>query len=211
MAMRSYWNHPFQEGTTIVTVEGRDLAGNTRRCHRTITVSDAEKPAWNTKEGSVDSDLTLLVDETCTRSAESIWREYEELGWAPEGTDNCGTTSIVKQIRKDGKVLVDDSAEESDMSVAGPGTYEVVYTITDAHDNHRSHTATLNLEDKNPGKFEVGVHPIKYPMKDAFGNLYPTECEFNIEVKPKAHPVDLTCPDDVVVTTLEKTGFGAEV
>ena len=62
--------------------------------------------------------------------------------------------------------------------------------------------------DKKPGKFEVGVHPIKYPMKDAFGNLYPTECEFNIEAAESARPQSWCSPFEVgVVEMLAEPDF----
>ena len=56
------------------------------------------------------------------------------------------------------------------MSVAGPGTYEVVYTITDAHDNHRSHTATLSAGHRLL-KFELAGRPsgLNPPVWSCFG------------------------------------------
>jgi hypothetical protein len=55
--------------------------------------------------------------------------------------------------------------------------------------------------------YEIGETPISYTLKDAFNNAYEGECMFVVEVKPKAHPVVLTCPADVVVRTLKWSRF----
>lgn len=60
-----------------------------------------------------------------------------------------------------------------------------------------------------PGrKFPVGIHPMSYALVDAFGNVAPEECSFNVIVRRKAHPVNLTCPGDQELRTLERAGFG---
>jgi hypothetical protein len=62
---------------------------------------------------------------------------------------------------------------------------------------------------KHPGdSFGVGVHDVKYAMKDPSGNDMVNECTFTITVKQKSHPVELTCPSDVTVNTLQDAGFG---
>jgi hypothetical protein len=55
---------------------------------------------------------------------------------------------------------------------------------------------------------EVGSHTISYPLRDASGNLAEEECEFVIDIVPKAHPVTITCPADVRVDTVEFADFG---
>jgi len=62
---------------------------------------------------------------------------------------------------------------------------------------------------KYPGmKFDVGSHVVNYAVEDAFANvLEDSECSFTVEVKQKAHPVSLTCPADVIMTTLEDASF----
>jgi len=54
----------------------------------------------------------------------------------------------------------------------------------------------------------VGDHPVAYPLKDASGNGLAEECRFVITVKPKAHPVEVTCPPTVVTRTLPGAEFG---
>ena len=54
----------------------------------------------------------------------------------------------------------------------------------------------------------MGSHVVNYAVADAFGNvLEDEECSFTIEVKQKAHPVDLMCPANVIMTTLEDASF----
>jgi len=279
--------HPFRVGTTIVTVEGRDLAGNTRSCHRTVKVADSQRPDW-TKD-DVDKEVTIYVDKSCTRTPTSVFSEYESAsGFAPTGKDNCGVEGVTKVIKgPGGDVIFDDSSEMTDELLRGPGTYELVYTLKDVNGNSRQHVVVLHLEDNTPptkvagcpedGKpgdmvngtstsgtyveveadeitgmatwtlpevvednclpygvaplpeesnsvgtpaesaepkkrkatLPVGNHEISYPIEDAFGNRYNEECKFVITVVPKAHPVKLTCPEDVEVNTYELSPFGA--
>ena len=46
-------------------------------------------------------------------------------------------------------------------------------------------------------------------MPDNAGNLMEEECNFVIEVKPKAHPVVVTCPDAVAETVARLKWWGA--
>ena len=46
-------------GKALLTVEGRDLARNTRECHRTVVVADREKPVW--ENTNVETQITLSV------------------------------------------------------------------------------------------------------------------------------------------------------
>lgn len=67
----------------------------------------------------------------------------------------------------------------------------------------------VEAEGKKPGRrYVIGVHSVSYPIQDAFGNVAPEECDFTITVKPRAHPVVVTCPDDVTINTVERAGFG---
>jgi len=66
-----------------------------------------------------------------------------------------------------------------------------------------------SVPKKHPGdEFGVGVHDVKYAMKDASGNSMDAECTFTITVKQKAHLVELTCPPSVEVNTITDAGFG---
>jgi hypothetical protein len=81
-------------------------------------------------------------------------------------------------------------------------------------DNCEGHgTVPDAMEQSDPQKYPgmtlpVGSHVVNYAVEDAFGNvLEDAECSFTVEVKQKAHPVYLTCPDDVIMTTLEDASF----
>merc|ERR1719456_1074764 len=119
--------HPFRVGETIVTVEGKDLAGNTRSCHRTVKVTDTQKPKWTVDGTSVDQEITVYVDGGCTRTATSVFAEYESIGWVAGGTDNCGVEGVARQVKKDGAVVYDDTKTNADDVLRGPGEYELVY------------------------------------------------------------------------------------
>ena len=43
-------------------VEGKDLAGNLRRCFREVVVEDTQRPVWLTPTKSVSKSFTMLVD-----------------------------------------------------------------------------------------------------------------------------------------------------
>ena len=45
-------------------MEGRDLAGNTRSCHRTVKVADSQRPDW-TKD-DVDKEVTMSAPEAAS-------------------------------------------------------------------------------------------------------------------------------------------------
>jgi hypothetical protein len=92
---------------------------------------------------------------------------------------------------------------------------EITWTPpTISGDNCDAHgTVPDAMEQSDPPKypgmtFPVGSHVVNYAVEDAFGNvLEDEECTFTVEVKQKAHPVDLVCPADVILTTLEDASF----
>lgn len=163
--------HAFQVGDTVVTLEGRDLAGNMQSCRFDVKVVDEQKPKWLVSAGTVDSEgLSLAVDGECARAAPAAFHAYEELGWKPEGTDNCGVAGVQKEVLKGGKVLYDDSAESDSATLSGPGSYELSYTLTDVHGLIARHTVMLKLADEEPPK------AIECP-EDIFVEIEATETE----------------------------------
>lgn len=81
-------------------------------------------------------------------------------------------------------------------------------------DNCEAHgTVPDAMEQSDPQKYPgmtlpVGSHVVNYAVEDAFGNvLEDAECSFTVEVKQKAHPVHVVCPDDVIMSTLEDASF----
>jgi len=264
--------HTFKVGRTTVVVEGRDLAGNTRRCTRDVLVTDTQPPEWESdKEGLGDNDFILSLGETCTIGAHQVFEEYEDLGWTGRATDNCGMESIDRRVLKDGEVVFDEKAGTGTDVLSGPGTFQLEYVAVDIHGRTATHIATVVLTDTSPpdeidcpddvtiklegnateanftwtlpkvtkdnclaygdlpmpkevsgrgapldaasprnhtATLPVGEHIIRYPVFDAFHNVYPEMCTFKVKVTPAAPSVIVTCPADVEVNTLPNAYFG---
>jgi hypothetical protein len=155
-----------RDGGTQLVVEGRDLAGLTKRCHRTVHVIDAQPPKWTTVE-SVNT-IPIHLGDTCTKPTASLLIEYEKMGWEASASDNCpGEPQITRQVRHKGKILYDDTKEKNTDTINGPGEYEVVYIAKDANAQTLTHTATVDLVDKDgPTSIacsETGVHVLVEP------------------------------------------------
>jgi hypothetical protein len=61
-----------------------------------------------------------------------------------------------------------------------------------------------------PGSiFPVGTTLVQYIFKDGADppNVYPEECKFTVTVVQKENPVEITCPEDINVETLELSNF----
>merc|ERR1719247_3533392 len=66
----------------------------------------------------------------------------------------------------------------------------------------------VEFEDKHPGMtMEVGAHMVKYAFHDAHGNAYEEECQFEVTITHKKHPVTVTCPDLEPFDTLLNSDF----
>jgi len=72
-------------------------------------------------------------------------------------------------------------------------------------------------EQSNPPKYPgmtmpVGSHSVNYALFDASRNVLENEeCSFTVEVKQRAHPVELTCPPNVTFPTLTDASFAIVV
>lgn len=64
-------------------------------------------------------------------------------------------------------------------------------------------------EGCHPGmKLKVGSHVIVYTFTDGYGNPPGgIECEFRVHIVQEEHPVTLTCPEDITITTLPMREF----
>jgi len=54
---------------------------------------------------------------------------------------------------------------------------------------------------------DVGAHIVKYLFHDAHGNPYAEECQFEVRIVHKRHPVNVTCPTLEVFDTLLDSDF----
>ncbi|PKP07892.1 MAG: hypothetical protein CVU08_15610, partial [Bacteroidetes bacterium HGW-Bacteroidetes-3] len=131
------WGNPytlngatFPVGSTIVTWTVTDIHGNSSTCSNTIVVTDNEDPVFvNCPNGEV---FTIGADANCANGV--IWS-------IPVVQDNCGVVSY------------------TETSVGGPfygeqlspGTYNIVYTATDAANNSTTCGFTVVIvDDENP-------------------------------------------------------------
>jgi len=178
----------------------------------------------NPDSGGVD-----LVDGVCHNWC-SPWNKCGTSDAHQKGTDcrKCGANHDAWMVNK-----AEHCVELTLSDISPPYDYagcpEDIYVEIDAHlnsttvdwtaptisgDNCEAHgTVPDAMEQSDPPKFPgmtfpVGSHVVNYAVEDAFGNvLEDEECTFIVEVKQKAHPVDLVCPADVIMTTLEDASF----
>jgi len=66
-----------------------------------------------------------------------------------------------------------------------------------------------SVPQKYPGMMlPVGSQMVKYAFKDKYGNTMSEECTFEVHIIQKAHPVEVICPPDVSVPTVENARAG---
>jgi hypothetical protein len=149
-------HHQYQVGTTLVRVDGYDLAGNHRSCHRTVAIFDEQPPKFAERPDDLDTTVTIAFpDGTCHIDAGLPFQTYETLGFVAEATDNCDEdVQIIKKIYESGVVV-------TGANLTGPGSRTLEYTAIDDHSdglfvNHTlthkttTHTVELNLVDETP-------------------------------------------------------------
>jgi hypothetical protein len=150
---------------------------------------------------------------------ETLDNEFSFGSHAPAGARNKKTTDFCLTL-----TLTDSTPPEDFQDCP-----EDIFVEIDAHENQTTvfwelPTITYdNCEDhgvippakeqsippKEPGQiFEVGSHVVSYALEDSSGNvLKDKECSFTVEVKQKAHQVDLTCPANVTFEALRRANF----
>jgi hypothetical protein len=179
--------------------------------------------------GNPESGGVALVDGVCHNWC-SPWEKCGTSDAHQKGVDcrKCGGHPDAWMVNK-----AEHCVELTLSDISPPYDYaqcpEDIYVEIDAHlnsttvdwtpptisgDNCEAHgTAPEAMEQSDPLKhpgmsFPVGSHVVNYAVEDAFGNvLEDEECTFVVEVKQKAHPVDVVCPADVIMTTLEDASF----
>jgi hypothetical protein len=119
--------YTFPVGTTTVTVQATDAAGNQSTCTFTVTVVDDTKPVISGCPGNITVRSSTGNPSTCSQVA----------NWTtPSASDNCGVTSFT--------------------STAGPGssfplgTNTVTYTARDAAGNTAYCSFTVTVIDDTP-------------------------------------------------------------
>ncbi len=189
----------FPVGTTVVTVTGTDLAGNSTSVSFNVVVSDVEAPVASAQN------LTVQLDANGQASISAAQLNNGS-------SDACGIASV--------------SLDKSTFDCSNVGANTVVITVLDVNGNSSSSAAIVTVEDKiapsvscsgdvnvtaqrndctpvvtwnapvisdnctysvvsnhNSGdRFEVGTTVVTYTATDASGNV--SSCSFNVTVQP---------------------------
>jgi hypothetical protein len=149
-------HHQYHVGVTEVRVDGYDLAGNSKSCHRTVNILDEQPPVFAERPDDLDTTVTIQFEPgTCHVDAGVPFKTYEEMGFIAQATDNCDKdVEIIKTIYTSG-------VESVSGNLTGPGAHTLEYKAIDDHsdglfgDQKLTHTTTthtvqLNLVDGEP-------------------------------------------------------------
>jgi len=206
----------FPVGTTIVTYDIVDAAGNTTSCSFDVTVNDTQQPVLTCPD-----DLVVSTNPGSCQGATVNWS-------VPTLTDNCaaqisssshlpgdffniGTTLVTytaidgagNQVMCSFEVLVLDMENPtitcpSDITIAvdrGECAAVANWSIPVPMDNCAG--VSITSASHSPGDvFPVGMTIVSYTATDAAGNT--TDCSFNVTVQDLEAP-KLTCPINVKV------------
>ena len=120
----------FEVGTTVVTYNLIDLAGNESQCGFTITVEDDEVPMFNNSCGDV---TYFLEPGDCTSPLLG--------GDQPIISDNCAIDSVT---------YCDADGNPLDIDFLPIGEYEITVKVTDIYGNTNSCVLTANIIEYEP-------------------------------------------------------------
>jgi hypothetical protein len=114
----------------------------------------------------------------------------------PYNTSGCPTETIT--------VLIEAHEEMGQVDWTPP-------TVTgDACGNEgMAYVEEQSTPKKEPGMMlPVGSHQVEYAFMDMHHNVMDEVCIFEVKIEQKAHPVEVVCPADVTVPTLENARAG---
>jgi len=206
----------FPIGTTIVTYDIEDAAGNTTSCSFGVRVNDTETPVL-----TCPANVTVSTDPGSCQGATVTWD-------APTLTDNC-TAQISSSTHMSGNFFnlgsttvtytaIDASGNQTTCSfevlvldmenptIACPGDITIAvdrgecaavanWSIPVPMDNCAG--VSITAASHNPGdSFPVGMTIVSYTATDAAGNT--TDCSFNVTVQDLEAP-EFDCPFNVKV------------
>ncbi|UKN02647.1 HYR domain-containing protein [Paracrocinitomix mangrovi] len=202
----------FPIGTTLVTYEVTDSAGNTASCSFNVTINDTENPT-----------ITCPADVTVSNDAGTCESATVTLG-TPTTGDNCGVATVT-----------------NDAPATFPvGTTTVTWTVTDINGNSATCTQDVTVNDNEnptitcpadvtvsndagvcsatgvtlgtpttgdncgvatvindaPATFPVGTTTVTWTVTDIHGNS--VTCTQDVTVNDTENPT-ITCPTDVTV------------
>lgn len=130
----------------------------------------------------------------------------------PSQTLSLTTTHTVTLVFKDeaGPFNMTGCPSETIEYIIEAHETETQVTWTEPHvsgDNCGQEEEGYAVEQSTPQKFPgmtlpVGSHNVRYSLFDKYDNVMATECIFEVHIIQKAHPVTVTCPDDVEFNTV---------
>jgi hypothetical protein len=211
----------FDVGSTSVSVNTSDVAGNENVCSFTVVIVDDEIPSWS----NCPSDISSATDEGQTTGTVS-WT-------APTASDNVGVISTASShspgtafsygsttvtytatdaegldgtcsfsvVITDADSPVFDSCPTAVTATTDPGLATAVVTFivsaSDAVDG--SVTPVLTSGSVSGSAFPVGVTTESFSATDNDGNS--ATCSFTVTVTDNEKPAISGCPSDIVTAT----------
>ncbi|MCH4823312.1 HYR domain-containing protein [Gramella lutea] len=216
----------FPLGTTTVTFEATDDAGNTSTCSFTVTVSDSEAPTINCPvdiDQNMDSDSCIaVVDYQLPTASDNSGNVNITLvsGPAPGESFPIGTTTVTYRATDDEGNFVECSfdvtisddqaptiADMNDITMNNdPGVCGAVVSFDApmASDNCEIDSVTLTAGLDSGAEFPVGTTEVTYTATDNAGNS--VSSSFTVTVIDAEAPT-LTCIDDVSVSAAENADY----
>ena len=203
----------FPKGTTSVTFEATDAAGNTASCSFDVTVNDTQKP-WincpNTKTAVVRGGLCkaevqyrISSGDNCSEEAmEGLVIKNYAVGVHykthtvsdPSGNTNSCTVQVTVVDNTHPTVNCPaDIIIGNDLGLCGA---IVNYTVTSDDNCTVSHEQTGPSGLVSGDEFPLGITSQTYTAADASGNT--AMCSFNVTINDNEQPV-FSCPSSNVV------------
>ena len=211
----------FPLGTTKVTFEAVDEAGNKNECSFTVTITDNEKPVITcpadfTKEIPIDQN-SVIVDfnkpaptENCSgvtvtqtkgqaSGSQFTVGEHEIKFTAKDTAGNslvCSFTITVKKEEVDNPPVFDNCSTTTISKNNDPGKCGAIVTFITPTATDDNGTPVVTRKDTGPlsGEFfPVGTYTIVFEASDGVND--PVECSFQVVVTDNEKPV-ITCPAD---------------
>ncbi|XP_072177721.1 hyalin-like [Diadema setosum] len=210
----------FSIGTTELSYDAQDNAGNRMTCAFTINVTDMEKPTIS------------CPDDISTTTTPGM--STGQMNWTlPEASDNSGNVNVIRDtngtisdifpigISRVWYTAMDDAGNTNNCSFAvtindnerpniicpedyvgtndpGLGSAEVTWSMPRVWDNSGEVTVTLEGPATNGTNFTIGSTTVQYTATDAAGNTQ--SCSFQILITDGEAP-SLICPESQSVPT----------
>lgn len=212
----------FPLGTTTITYEAMDAAGNIATASFDVIVGDDEDPVLvgtpaNINVGTDAGLSTAVVSWTAPTSTDNVGATVTQIaGPAPGSAFPIGVTTITYEAEDAAGNTAQSSftvtvVDDEDPTVVGlpanivqstdPGqaTATVTWTPPTASDNAPGSSITQIAGPAPGSSFPLGVTTITYRATDGAGNT--TDMSFTVTVEDNENPVIVNLPADITVNT----------